>query len=72
MCKPSISNDMERGWLANQICVYFRSSLPELDMFVYCESVDLEIQPNQNVAKSPLSNEKQAQGVSKHLFSKDL
>ena len=27
VCKPTISNDMERGWLANQISVYFRLSL---------------------------------------------
>lgn len=30
-------------------------SLIELDMFVYCESVNLEIQPNQNITKSPLA-----------------
>lgn len=72
VCKPTISNDIEHGWLANQTSIYFKLSLIELDMFVYCESVNLEIQPNQNITKSPLSEEKQAQWVLKHLFSKDL
>ena len=43
VCKPTISNDIEHGWLANQTSIYFKLFLIELDLFVYCELVNLEI-----------------------------
>lgn len=74
VCKPTIPSGIERGLPANQISIYFGLSLTELDTFVYCESMNLEIQLNQNRAKSLLYSEKQAQWILKllTLFSKDL
>ena len=72
VCKPTISNDIEHGWLANQTSIYFKLSLIELDRFVYCESVNLQIQPNQNITKSPLSKEKQAKCFETPVFRGSL